>query len=453
MTHAGGRGKWLTLILLMLVGLFNYIDRLSMSILQVPIKAEMGLSDTQIGILTGLAFSLVYTTMSVPIARLADRYSRKLVILCALVVWSLMTAACGLATGFLVLAVLRMGVAIGEAGCVPASHAIISDTFRFDERARALAAYGLVFPVGTLLGFAASGWLSEALGWRQTFVVLGLAGLGLAPVVMLYLKEPRRGASDLPVGGGETPVQPGAGGVEAAGAGEERNPARSMSTLQALRQLWGSRAFCYLVVGSSILSYPLHASMVWNTAFYHRSFAMPIAELSVYLALLAGGAGGLGLYCFGSLADRLGRRDPRWYLWIPALSGLALLPAILAQYLWAPTARLSLLVGVVTVALMNAFLAPMMAMCQALAAPHLRSLASASAVFTAGLLGTVLGPVITGIVSDLLQRHSALGEEALRYAILTTLVAALLGAVLLLRGARFLAGDLRRARSMATLPA
>ena len=419
--------KWYALGLLMVVGLFNYIDRLSISILQVPIKAELELSDTQIGILTGLAFSLVYTTMSIPLARLADRVPRKFVIAGALAAWSLMTAACGFASGFVMLAFLRMGVAIGEAGCVPASHSTISDYFPLHERATAIATYGLVFPVGTLIGFAASGWLSTAFGWRQTFIILGLLGLVLVPIVLATLREPARGESDGHAFVGQT-----------------------LSLRDAVGTLWRSLAMRHLIIGGAILSYPLNASLVWNAAFYDRIFGLPLAELALYLALLSGGGGAIGLYASGLFADRLGRIDARWYMWVPGLAGLLTVPFMFAQYLFAGGAYSSLAMGFASAVLLNAFLAPMAATAQSLAAPNLRALASASIVFTAGFIGTVLGPLLTGIVSDLLALRFDLGSEAIRYAILSSAFVGLLGASLLLRGARYLPDEFARLRTVSS---
>lgn len=413
--------KWYALGLLMVIGLFNYIDRLSISILQLPIKEELGLTDSQIGALTGLAFSLVYTTVSIPISRLADRYSRKWVIAITLAIWSLMTAACGMASAFWMLIIFRMGVAVGEAGCVPASHSLIADFFRVEERARAIATYGLIFPLGTLLGFAASGWLSEAVGWRQTFIILGVVGIALAPFVIITLREPERGATE------DSPVETKAGG----------------SIAEGLKILLAKKSFVFLVLGGSILSYPLNVALVWNPPFYDRIFGIPLSQLALYLALLSGGAGAIGLYLSGVVADKLGTRDSRWYLWLPGWAGVFLVPCMIGQYLLAPNAYVSFGIGIGSAILMNSFLAPMTAIAQRLAGPHLRALASAVILFTAGLIGTVFGPFFTGMISDLLLPVFNNNDgESLRFAILSSIAMCVLGSSILFYGGRFLRLDL-----------
>ncbi|MFO1427311.1 MAG: MFS transporter [Steroidobacteraceae bacterium] len=406
----------------MAVGLFNYVDRLCMSILVVPIRQELGLSDTQIGILTGLAFSLVYTLMAVPIARRADRGSRKRVIAASLGAWSLMTAGCGLASGFLVLAVLRMGVAIGEAGCIPAIQALLSDYYPRRERARVLAIWQLVFPLGSLTGIAASGWLSATLGWRATFALLGGIGLLLVPIVLATLREPPRGAAD---------------GRAAPG------PPRAIPLAAALRALWSLPSYRGAVLGGALLAWPLNVALVWNGPFYSRVFHVPVAELGLQLALLSGGAGAVGLFGGGSLAAWLSRRDLRWQLWVPGIAGLLVAPFMIAQY-YAGDARSSLLLGVVPVVLLNAFLPPQAAAAQSLAAPDLRALAAATIVLISGSVGTALGPFTAGVLSDLLARRFGLGDDALRHAIASTSVLALLGGVLFLRAARHFPQDLQR---------
>ena len=418
------RRKWHALAVVIAVGLFNYIDRLSMSILQVPIKAELSLSDSQIGVLTGLAFSLVYTVLTIPIARLADRVPRRYVIAGALATWSLMTACCGLASGFLMLAVFRMGVAIGEAGCVPATHATISDHFPPHQRGTAMSTYSLVLPVGTLLGFMSSGWLAGVFGWRQTFALLGVLGLLLVPVVLVGLREPLRKETDGHVA-----------------------PEVSESVGRTLLGFWRSRPLRYLLIGCALISYPLHATLVWNAAFYDRQFGMPLAEMATYLALLSGVGGGIGLYFSGVLADRLGRLDTRWYMWVPAIAGLLTLPALYAQYVLAPSAYISFAVGFVAAMLTNTFVAPMSATAQSLVLPNQRALVAACVVCIAGFLGTVLGPLVTGILSDVFSQHLGLGRDGLRYALLLGGVVSSAGALLLFYGARDLPAEYGRLRA------
>lgn len=416
-TGAASRYKWYALGLLMLVGLCNYIDRLCMSILQVPIKQELHLTDTQLGVLTGLAFSLLYTTMTLPLAWLADRTARRYVMAGTLFVWSLMTLCCGFVTSFAMLAVLRMGVAIGEAGCVPSTHALLAGIFPVQQRSRAIAAWALVFPLGALVGMAASGWLNAYVGWRHTFVLLGGGGLLLAPVVLLTLNEPGRS---------QPQSQPG-----------------TLATLEGLRTLWRSAAFRNSAIGGALIAYPLNAELFWNAPFYSRAFGMSLRELSLYLALLSGGAGAIGLYGAAVLSDRLARTRARAYFVVPAWAGLCVPPLMLLQY-FATDVRVSLLAGIVPVMLLNAFVPPQAAATQSLFPVHLRALASGTNVLISGTAGAAIAPLATGLISDALMSHFALANDSLRYAIGFSCVLSALGGWFFARAARYLPAELER---------
>jgi len=427
------RDRRRALALLMAVGLFNFVDRLCMSILSVPIRRELGLSDTEIGILTGLAFSLVYTLTAVPIARLADRGSRKRVLVGCLALWSLMTAGCGIASSFLVLALLRMGVALGEAGCVPATQAPIAASYPRGERARALATWQLVLPVGTLVGFAASGWLNQAVGWRDTFRVLGVFGLLLAPLVWVALREPARGAADTDA-------------ATASAAGPAPTSMAPPGLVVALRELWLLPSYRYLLVGGAFIAWPMNVTLYWNGQFYSRVHGLSLAEVALWLALLAGVAGGIGLFGGGWLADRLGRHDPRWQLRVPGYAGLAVAPCMLAQY-FASDPRLSLWLGIAPAMLLNAFMPPQAAGVQSLARPELRALASGTIVLVSGTLGTAIGPFATGVLSDLLAHRFGMGADALRWSIGGSGLLAAVGGLFFLAAARHYVADLSRPQS------
>ena len=404
--------RWYALGVLMVVGLFNYIDRLCMSILQVPIKAELDLTDTQLGIMTGLAFSLLYTTMTVPIARLADITQRRYVIAGALAVWSLMTLGCGFAGSFATLVILRMGVAIGESGCVPASHAMLADYFPFEQRARAISTWALVFPLGTLIGIASSGWLSATIGWRHTFMLLGVIGLVLAPIVLFTLREPPRGGQ----------------GAHAGAAAGHRD-ATAPPFAASLRTLWNSRTFRLQALGGAFTAFPLNAVLLWNAPFYSRVFGMSLAQMAFWLALLAGGAGAVGLFASGIVSDRLGRRNPQWYLRLPGLACIAVVPFMLLQF-FATDVWVSLAFGAVAVMLLNAFVSPQAAATQSLVPPNLRALAASNNVVLAGVVGVALGPFLTGVISDALTPR--FGTDALRYALGAASLSAALGGVFFL---------------------
>src|SRR3990167_1168681 len=215
------RSSWFALAILFVVAIFNYLDRTILSIMQVALKDELGLTDTQLGTLTGLAFAVFYSTLALPIARLADRVSRKRVLATALTVWTLMTAASSMAGGYFSLLACRVGVAVGEAGCVPTTMSLISDYFPRHKRALAMAVWGLALPLGGMLGFAVGGQLTAAVGWRHTFLIVGLSGLVMTPVVLFFMREPKRGRFD---------------GAPADGVAAERR-----STSQSVAFLWKIR--------------------------------------------------------------------------------------------------------------------------------------------------------------------------------------------------------------------
>jgi len=397
----------------MLLGLFNYLDRQSLAILQIPIKHDLALSDTQLGALTGLAFALLYSTLALPIARIADRGSRTVLISVALAIWTLMTAASGLAVGMITLTLCRMGVALGEAGCVPATHSLLSDYFPRAQRATVLALWQLSFPLGTMLGFLAGGWLTSYVGWRQAFLILGGAGLCLVPLA-LGLREPQRGATDA--------VQP-----------DPEPPALRT----AIATLWSLRAFRHATLAGALIDFTLYATLNWNAPFYNRAFGMSMAELAPRLALLTGLGSGLGVYLGGFLADRLSRRDPRWYMWVPALSAITAVPFMLLQY-FSTNARLSLLLGFVPAILLSSFMAPLVATAQSLVPQRLRAFTSAVLVLVVNIVGLGLGPVVTGMLSDFLVSHYGLGQDSLRYAITASTLPAVWAAAHFLRAAHFL---------------
>jgi predicted MFS family arabinose efflux permease len=414
------RHRWYALGLLMLVGLCNYIDRNCMAILQLPIARELELTDTELGVLTGLSFWLVYTTMTVPLAVLADRSSRRLVIAGAVTLWSLMTFACGFATSFLALAVLRMGVAVGEAGCAPSTHALLSDYFPLHQRGRAIASWTLVYPLGTLIGVGSGGWLSQSFGWRNTFLLLGAIGLLLGPIVLLTLREPRRSAG-------------------ASSAADEAKPALRAS----LALLWRSPSVRNSALGGLFLAYPLNVEVAWNAPFYSRIHGLSLAELALWLALLTGGVGAIGMWTGGFLADRLGRTDARWYLRLPAVAGFGVVPFMLAQYFVADF-RLSLACGVPATLLLNGYIAAQAAANQSMVAPRLRALCSGLNIVLAGTCGAALAPFATGVLSDLLTRHSGLGRNGLRYAMAAGCVFGVVAGMYFLRAAQHFPAELAR---------
>lgn len=416
--------KWFALGILMLVGLTNYMDRLSISILQVPIKVELGLSDTQLGAITGLSFSLVYTLAAIPIARLADRRSPKQIIVICLIVWNALTMLCGLAGSFLALAVLRMGVAIGEAGCGPTTQALLANYFPHHQRGRAIALWQMVFPMGSLIGIFGSGLLSAALGWRTTFLVLGGAGLLTVPLVILFLREPQ---------------------LTSATVSKETLSGPATSTLQALREILSQRAYRLLLAGGLLAAIPLNAVLNWNAPFYGRAFSLPLAEVSYIVAMTAGIGGILGVVGGGFVSDLLGRRDQRWYCWLPGIA-MAVAPLVAAgQFLFAPTPVSSMLAGLVCGALLNCWMPPQAALGQLVVRSENRALSAACILVTAGL-GAALGPFIAGVLSDFIAARSGDSVDALRQSLALVSLTAWPAALLFFVSATHLYRDLERFR-------
>ena len=403
------------LVLLFVVGVVNYIDRSIFAILQVPIKSELHLSDTQLGALTGISFALFYTLLALPIARIADRVSRRLVICMALLVWSAMTALCGVATGFLTLLVLRMGVAAGEAGCAPTSHALISDFFPPGNRATAIAIWGLSLPVGYMAGYASGGWLSEALDWRQAFIIVGGFGVVLAPIVLLVLKEPPRGQFDAP---DVKHFQP--------------PPLR-----EAVGHLMQSRVFTLAAVGGALHAYTLHTLFNWNAPFFSRVHGASMGDIAAYLSLCVGVGGGIGTFFGGWIADRLANHDVRWMMWTPALASIVAAPLSLGQY-FVPSVGSSFALAGLAFLTLSIYQAPLVATAQSIVGPGVRAFASAALVMTVNILGMGLGPFVTGALSDIFSDGFGLGNESLRYAMSTSVLFTLAAGWLFYRSARYL---------------
>jgi predicted MFS family arabinose efflux permease len=401
------------------VSLVNYVDRSLVSILQVPIKADLALSDAQLGAVTGLSFAIFYSVAGLPIARLVDRGNRKVLMACALGVWTTMTALTGVASGFATLVALRIGVAVGEAGSVPATQSLLSDYFPLNRRGTALAAWALASPAGMMLGVFTGGWLASQIGWRTTFGIVGLVGLTLAPVLLLVMKEPPRGQFD-----------------------PQTTADRAAPTLpRAIGLLWGSRTFRLLVAGTTLQTFWYAALTNWLPPFLSRVHHLPLSAVGLWAALVVGLGGGSGALLGGIAADAAGRRDVRWYGWIPGLTSILAVPFGAAMLL-APTTGLAIAFGFAALFFSNAFVAPVNATAQALVPPTMRGFTAAVLIVVPTILGVGLGPFLTGMASDHLSALLAAPETALRDALLLALAASLFGGLLLLGMARGLAAQL-----------
>ena len=380
------------LLLLLLVYTFNFIDRIVLGILVAPIKLELHLTDTQLGFLGGPAFAIFYTALGVPIGWLADRKSRVLIMTVALACWSAFTACAGLAHGFLQLFVARVGVGVGEAGGVAPAYSLIADYFRPAERARALGLYSMGIPVGSALGLVFGGYIAVTFNWRTAFLVLGLAGMCLAPLLVATVKEPRRGGND--------------GAVDAVGAA---------SFSEVWRRLADSPSFWLLSVGASCGSLMGYGLLFWLPSFFIRSYGLSLLDVSRYLGaiVLIGGIGGIALG--SSLADRYGPRMRAAYALIQTVAFLLILPSYLLG-IALPPRPITFVFFLLPMALQLVWLGPIITAIQHLVPPNMRSLASAAFLFITNLVGLGLGSLLIGLASDLLAAR--FGNASLRYAIL-----------------------------------
>ena len=409
------RYRWTVLVMLTVVYTFNFIDRQILVILQEPIKADLGLSDAQLGLLTGFSFALVYVTAGIPIAWLADRANRRNIVAASLAFWSLMTALSGLVQNYGQLLAARLGVGVGEAGGSPPSHSMISDYFPPSSRGTALSFYSMGIYIGVLFGFAAGGWIAENFGWRNAFFVIGIPGILYALAVLWIIKEPQRGRFD-PAG---TPPQ---SSLSETLAGLKRRP-----------------TFWYLSVGCAFTAFISYGNGNFMPWFLMRNHGMSLAEVGATLGLISGLSGATGTFLGGFLADRLATRDMRWYVWIPILGGLsAMIPAYYT--LFGENTTLIVAAMIPSQILSALYLGPCIATCHNLVSPGMRAMASAILYFVLNLIGLGLGPLTVGILSDLYAEP--FGENNLRYAMATVLTIGFLGIYFLWMGSRSLNRDL-----------
>ncbi|MCG8440879.1 MAG: MFS transporter [Caulobacterales bacterium] len=422
------------LFILVVVYTFNFLDRQIVGILAVPIKDDLGLSDTQLSLMGGLAFALFYTFLGIPIAWLADRWNRVWIMTVALSVWSAMTAVCGLAQNFAQLFLARLGVGVGEAGGVAPAYTIIADYFPSHQRARALSIYSFGVPIGASLGIFLGGVLTSYLSWRAAFIIVGLAGLAIAPIFRATVREPVRGGLD--------------------GAKAVVTPAPFGSVVRALTR---KPSFWTLSLGAACSSMMGYGLIFWLPSFFVRSFgealpaffaflpafmvppdAGPLLFASYFYAtvLLIGGVA--GIWMGGALADHFGAARKSAYALVPAAAFALTVPFYVAGVL-SQSLALTWFLFLVPAALSLVWLGPVISAFQHLVQPNMRATASAIFLFINNLIGIGLGNLLIGILSDSLTAR--LGDEALRYAILSGTGFYVVAAVLFLIAAPRLARD------------
>jgi MFS family permease len=394
--------RYLLTVLLAILA-FNYVDRLALGLVLQDIKIELHLSDTELGFLTGLAFAVFYSLMGLPIARWADRGDRVLIISITTAIWSAAVALCGAIATFSQLLLVRIGVAVGEAGCIPPAHSLIADYFTRAERPRAVATYMLGAPLSMVVGYFLAGWLNEFYGWRSMFVTLGLPGLLLSALAWFTLREPRRMAS-------VTPAQ------ALAAPSRISDPAGPPGPRTVLLTLWANATFRHLLFCFAVSSFFGYGILQWQPAFFIRSFGLKTGELGSWLALIYGAGGLLGTHLGGAWASRLAADDEPLQLKVTAVIFSSLGVISVAMYL-APNRYWAFgwLAFIATAgALING---PLFATIQTLVPQRMRAVSIAMLYLFANLIGMGLGPLAAGALSDAF-RHWA-GDESLRYALLT----------------------------------
>lgn len=391
----------LVLALLLIAYIFNFLDRQILGILAQPIKADLNLTDTQFGAIGGLAFALLYSVLGIPLAYVADKTSRSGVIAGALALWSAFTALCGTAHGYWQLFFYRLGVGIGEAGGVAPAYALIADYFPPERRARALAIFSLGIPLGLAAGTLIGAYIAHAINWRAAFLVMGLAGILLAPVLRFVVRDVPRPVSAI----GQAPLG------------------------RVFPMLARKPAFWLLAFASSASSLCGYGLALWTPSVVIRSFGLDLISTANFLAsiLLIGGCA--GVFAGGWLADRFGHGDRGWYAKLPAIAWLISAPAwalgLMAPNLW--IAWPLLLIGN---ALNILWLGPVTTAVQHLVPRPMRATASASFLLINNLIGLGVGPLLIGHVSDLLKK--SYGVESLRYAAVGSTAFYLVAAALML---------------------
>ena len=396
------RQRRYTLFMLVLVFTSSHVDRQIMGILGQPIKESLLISDTQLGLLTGIMFAVFYATLGMPMAMWADRNNRRNLISFSVFLWSMMTALCAAATNFMQLLLLRIGVGVGEAGSNPPSHSMIADLYPPEKRSTAMAIFGTGINWGILIGFLVGGWINEWYGWRTAFVVVGLPGILLALLVRYTVKEPPRGYSE-----------------------SLKQEVAAPGFWEVVGFIWRSSVLRHIVAAGALVSFAGYASVIWVPIYLVRIHGMGTGEVGSYLALLIGVGGAIGIYLGGRIADFMSaRRGEQWLPWVVALSSLISLPMLYLTFM-APTPMTAIAAYVLPAMLGTLYVAPGFALIQNSTPLEMRSVAAAINLFITNIVGLGLGPFTVGFFSDFFSQ--SYGEDGLRWGLATTIIILLWG--------------------------
>lgn len=372
------RNRLVALGLLTAAFMLSTVDRIILSVLFEPIKAEFSLTDTQLGLLGGLTFGIFYAIMGIPLARYADRNDRRPLIAVCLLLFSVMTAMSGLAAGFLTLALCRILVAVGEAGVNPASQSIIADYYPRHERSFAMSVVVTGGNIGMVIGFLTAGYISEVYGWRAAFLAVGIPGILLGLSFLLFFNEPRRGGAD---GGHHHKPHPPA---------TVQDAAKTMLTTPVLRQL---------LMGFTVSGMVMYSILQWLPSYFGRVHSLPQSRVGLIMALFFGVIGAIGTLIGGRLADRLNRRRDDLGVKMIAMTQVAVVPLLITGYLSTslPTALILLMLPMLV---FTFYLGPSQALMQTYAPAEMRSMVAALKMLAINLIGVSVGPLLVGIISD-----------------------------------------------------
>lgn len=389
------------LVTLLVVYIFNFLDRQIVNILAEPIAQDLSLSDTQVGLMTGLAFAVFYTFIGLPLARYADKPStnRGKLIAVALATWSLMTMLCGMAQNFAQLLLARIGVGVGEAGCTPAAHSLIADKVAPEKRPGAMAFYALGIPIGSLLGMVIGGQLADTLGWRKAFMIVGLPGVILAVVVWLLIRD-----TDRPVRS-EIVVEEG----QSIGAAMLASAKQILASIKELVQL---KAYMLMLAAASACSFLSYGKATWTTIYFQRTHDLTPGEVGFWFGVGGGVAGIFGTWLGGWLANRYGRIDRRHVVTAPAIGMALAVPIAIFAFVqndW----RIALALLMLPTVFNSLYYGPVFSSVQGLVPLHQRAMASALLLFGQNLIGLGLGPLFFGMLSDWLRPE--FGTDSVRF--------------------------------------
>jgi len=409
------------LMMLTIVYIFNFIDRQVLVVLQESIKADLGLSDTQLGLLSGLSFALFYVLLGIPIARLADRSNRRNIVAISLTVWSAMTAACGLAQNFYHLLLARIGVGVGEAGGSPPAHAMISDYFPDNKRATALSIYSIGIYIGIMVGFPLGSYLDGLYGWRMAFILIGIPGVIFAIIFFLTVKEPVRRQ-----------------GVD------ETTEVDNTSFKSVFKYLLSKKSFVYLALAAGCHTFATYGLGNWLASFISRlhlpTGGIEAGNIGITIGLILGFAGGAGSFIGGYFADKLGKADKTWYFKVSAYGGVVGIPFLLVFYFHSDTAiaLTCLFIGYTAI---STFLGPAIAITHSIVPAKMRAFSSSVLFLALNLIGLGFGPLFVGFMSDVLE--PSLGVESLRWAMASTVFMTCIAIYLFMKASKYIDEDLK----------